>query len=103
MNNKDNKIVCQLSSEELRHRRYNMIKKLKDLVKERTETNSSVLYKFESSDNIIDLLTDFIKAERLCCSFFSFTLLVGYDDEFIWLDLSGPEGVIEFIKTEIDF
>ena len=41
---------------------------------------------------------DFIANERLCCSFFTFTLVVG---EVFWLELSGPGEVKEYIKSNL--
>jgi hypothetical protein len=40
----------------------------------------------------------FIANERLCCPFFTFTLIVG---EALWLELSGTAEVKELIKTDI--
>ena len=49
------------------------------------------------------LLGSFIKTERLCCNFFVFTLTASSDTKLTWLELSGPVGVKDFIKHEIDF
>jgi hypothetical protein len=80
-----------------------VIAELKSLVKERKEATNRVQYKFESSDKNIDLVSSFIRTERLCCDFFEFTLQVGADREFMWLTLSGPDGVNEFIQKEVGF
>jgi hypothetical protein len=40
----------------------------------------------------------FIANERLCCPFFTFTLIVG---ESLWLELSGTAEVKELIKVDI--
>jgi hypothetical protein len=40
----------------------------------------------------------FVANERLCCPFFTFTLVVG---KAFWLELSGPPEVKAYIKAEI--
>jgi hypothetical protein len=97
------KLTCKLTTPELQQRKRTLIAELKTLVKERKEGTNRVQYKFESSDNNIDLVSSFVKTERLCCDFFEFTVQVGADSEFIWLTLSGPNGVNEFIQGEIGF
>jgi len=97
------KLTCKLTTPELQQRKRTVIAELKALVKERKEDGNAVSYKFESSDKNIDLVSNFIKTERLCCDFFEFTLEVESDSEFMWLKLSGPDGVNEFIREEVGF
>lgn len=97
------RLTCKLSTPELQERKRTVIAELKILVKERKEERDAVLYKFESTDKNIDLVSSFIKTERLCCDFFQFRLDVESDSEFMWLQLSGPEGVKDFIREEIGF
>ena len=97
------KFTCKLTTPELQQRKRTVITELKSLVKERKEDANSVRYKFESSDKNIDLVSNFIKTERLCWDFFKFNLHVESDSEFIWLTLSGPDGVNDFIKEEVGF
>lgn len=96
-------LTCKLSTPELQQRKQTVIAELKVLVKERKEEVNAVRYKFESTDKNIDLVSSFIKSERLCCDFFEFSLKVESDSEFMWLTLSGPDGVNDFIKEEIGF
>jgi hypothetical protein len=95
--------TCKLTTPELQERKKTVIAELKALVLERKETEKGVRYKFEGSDKMIDLLSSFMKTERLCCDFFTFDLSVAGEDKFIWLELSGPEGTKDFIETEIGF
>lgn len=97
------KLTCKLTTPELQQRKRTVIAGLKDLVTERKEESNAVRYKFECTDKNIDLVSSFIKTERLCCDFFEFSLIVESDSEFMWLTLSGPDGVTEFIKEEIGF
>jgi hypothetical protein len=97
------KPICKLTMPELQHRKKIVIAPLKQRVRERVESADGVSYKFNGDDETIDLLTSFIKTERVYCDFFAFTLTVRDEDSFIWLKLSGPEGNKTFIETEIGF
>lgn len=103
MDSKVNQLSCQLTSPELKQRKATVIATLKKLVKERQEINNGFRYKLNGSDEVLDLLNDFIKTERLCCNFFNFSLSVSDNESPVWLELSGPEGAKEFITTEIEF
>ena len=102
MNNEAKSITCKLTTTELQERKATVIAEVKRLVVQRTETENGIEYGFNDSDKIIDLLMDFIKTERLCCDFFTFTLTVG-DESLVLLELSGPPGTKEFIEAEIGF
>jgi hypothetical protein len=97
------KLTCKLTTPELQQRKRTVIAELKNLVKERKEDKNAVHYKFESSDRNIDLVSSFIKSERLCCDFFEFNLHIESGSEFMWLTLSGPDAVNEFIREEVGF
>jgi hypothetical protein len=60
-------------------------------------------YGFQLSDelNILQLVTEFISLERLCCPFFGFTLEIEPEGGPLWLQLTGREGVKPFIRAEI--
>jgi hypothetical protein len=100
---KTENLACKLTTPELQLRKKTVIATLKSKVLERKETKKGIRYKFDDSDEMMDLLTSFIKTERLCCEFFIFTLSVGNEKGAIWLELSGPEGTKDFIENEIGF
>lgn len=103
LNIEDAKLSCKLTTPELQQRKATVIAELKKLLLEKAELNNGYRYKFDGSDNMLDLLNSFIKTERLCCDFFTFTLTASNDKNFTLHDLTGPEGIKEFIKHEIDF
>ncbi len=94
-------MACKLTSPELRKRKEEVISRLKQQVLEKREFTDGYAYKFNGTDELLDSLTAFIKSERMCCDFFNFKLLVS-NDSFIWLEISGDQGVKEFIKTELE-
>ena len=74
---------------------------LKKNVLEKKELDDGYAFKFKGGDVMIDALTSFIKTEKECCDFFTFNLAVRGDQDFVWLQLTGPEGTKDFIKTEL--
>ena len=99
----ESKISCKLTTPELRQRKASVIAMLKKLMVEKQEISNGFRYKFDGSDQTLDLLNDFIKTERLCCDFFTFRLTVADQESPVWLELSGPEGAKAFIENEIEF
>ena len=95
-------IACTLTSPELMARKATVIASLKRQVLESKELPDGFAYRFHGDDAVVDELTDFIKTERQCCSFFTFDLSVKGDKSVAWLKLTGPEGAKEFITTELD-
>jgi hypothetical protein len=55
-------------------------------------------FRFPMDTTMLHKATKWIANERLCCPFFTFTLIVG---EQFWIELSGTEGVKELIKLEL--
>jgi hypothetical protein len=84
------------------HRKQTILAMLKKEILEKKETNQGFAYKFNASDGVIDQLSEFIKTERRCCDFFRFNLSIGKEADFVWLELSGPEGSKGFITTELE-
>lgn len=55
-------------------RKATILADLKHETLEQKELTNGYAYKFKVTDEMIDKLSDFIKTERMCCSFFDFTL-----------------------------
>jgi hypothetical protein len=100
-NNKD-ALACKLTSPELQKRKATIIANLKNQIIERKELDNGYLFKFKGSDKMIDELTEFAKSERQCCDFFTFNISITGDTSFVLMELTGPEEVKEFIKTEME-
>jgi len=100
-NNTPVNLNCKLTAPELRMRKATVIAALQRQVLEKKELPDGFAFKFDSSDATLNMLTQFIQTERLCCSFFTFTVQVQADASFIWLHLSGPEGTKPFITSEL--
>jgi hypothetical protein len=92
---------CKLTSPELKQRKATVIAGLKQQVLARKELQNGYAYKFSGNDSMIDTLTEFVKTERACCDFFTFSLSISGDGSAAWLELTGPEGVKDFIHSEL--
>jgi len=95
-------IACKLTAPEMQQRKAEVLASLKGKVLEKQSLQNGYKYKFESSDSLIDELVSFIKTERLCCDFFTFSLLISDDEGFAWLSITGPKGAKPFIEMEMD-
>lgn len=56
---------------------------------------------FANERGTIVQVAEFISLERLCCPFFDFALQVEAGNESVALQISGPEGIKDFIRLEL--
>lgn len=101
MTSNNKPLTCKLTTPELQNRKATVIAGLKSLLKNKVELDNGFSYTFESSDQNLDRINDFIKTERLCCDFFNFQLTV--DQELAILNVTGPSGAKEFLQKEVEF
>lgn len=94
-------LTCNLTSPELRKRKETVLASLKKQVVEKKELTNGYAFRFKGSDAIIDELTEFVKTERQCCSFFTFNISFGKENGDAWLELKGPDGAKDFITDEM--
>lgn len=100
--NRSSDISCKLPPAVLQERKETVLRELRDQVLAKEELENGFAFKFPGSDDMLDQLSEFIKAERACCDFFVFGLSISGDSSEIWLELSGPAGAKEFIATELE-
>lgn len=101
--NNSAELVCKLTSPELQQRKATILTHLKNEIREKKELQNGFAFKFAGTDQMLDELTEFIKTERECCSFFIFNLSISSDKSEVWLELTGEQDVKEFIITELGF
>ena len=94
-------LTCKLTTPELQRRRSTVIADLKGLLHKKDTLVNGLTFTFPSGNTVLDKLIDFIKSERLCCEFFSYRLTI--DGKNAVLDITGPEGTIEFLEHEVGF
>ena len=66
------------------------------------ELKNGYSYKFTGTDKMVDELAEFVKTERICCDFFIFNLSISGDKSEAWLEITGPKGAKDFIKSELE-
>jgi len=86
----------------MQQRKTTVLALLQKNVLEKKEFVDGYAFKFHGGDAMIDTLTSFIKTEKECCDFFTFNLEVRGNENYVWLQLTGPEGTKDFIKTELE-
>lgn len=91
-------VACTLSPEALHERQDGALHDLRERATELRETASGYSLRFPASDEILDDLVQVIQAERKCCSFLRFALVVTPGDGPVWLELTGPEGTKELLR-----
>lgn len=95
-------LSCSLTTSELRQRKETVIESLKAQVLQKKELKKGFAYRFTGTDKMVDELVEFVKTERACCHFFVFNLSISGDKSEAWLEITGPKGAKEFIKTELE-
>jgi len=90
---------CKLTSHELQKRKEEVIAVLKAKMLDKVELPNGFKYKFPPTDELAAEITSFIKSEKACCGFFEFDYMI--TNSAIWLTIKGPEGIKDFIRTEL--
>jgi hypothetical protein len=92
-------VACTLSAPELREREQTVLARIRDQVREVRDLDSGYALRFAPEDAVLPGLATLIELERQCCPFLQFELKVLPASGPIWLELSGPEGTREFLRT----
>ena len=92
-------IACSLSDRELAMRSESVRSELFAGATETVEFESGYAFRFSAEGDWWSRIVEFVNAERHCCSFFKFEIIVEPGSGPIWLSLSGADGVKQFIET----
>jgi hypothetical protein len=57
-------------------------------------------FEFPADTTSFELVSEWVKDERLCCPFFEIDLRVEREGGSLWLRLTGRDGVKQFIKAD---
>jgi len=71
-------------------------------MQETKELTNGYAFRLPAEASILLAAAEFIWLERLCCPFFTFALEVGPERGPLWLKLTGPDGVKQFLQTGLD-
>jgi hypothetical protein len=95
-------MTCKLTGPELQNRKATVLAALRIQVLEKKELSNGYAFRFAGSDASMDQINAFLQSERRCCDFFTFGVKIDGDQRNLWLELTGGDGVKDFIKTELE-
>ena len=93
-------VVCTLTPETIATRKANLLSGLVQRAQLREETADGIRFRFPS-DAFCAVATT-VDAERQCCRFLRFEIVVEPDGGAVRLSFSGPPGTREFLTALID-
>jgi hypothetical protein len=95
--------VCDLNAlnEEQRRRHQEVLAQLQMTVEEVQELPDGFAYRHAANNETLLLIGEFIALESLCCPFLDFTLVAEHECGPVWLRLTGPDGVKQFLRAEM--
>ncbi len=90
---------CTLSPRALAERKSTVEASLGSKTLERTELDDGIAIRFPTDSQTIQVVFDFVTAERRCCgSFITFEVILNGGDGSFWLRLRGDREAKEFLK-----
>jgi hypothetical protein len=92
-------IACTLSPDALRARRARLLDDLLRRAERRDDLPNGVRLSFAAAGETLAALAEAVNAERHCCRFLRFAILVEPDGGPIVLELTGPPGTREFLAA----
>jgi hypothetical protein len=98
----DPPIVCSLTPDALEARRRGLLSEVLRLAESRDKTSDGLRLRFRASSETLELVARAVDAERRCCRFLRFAIVVEPDGGPVFLDLSGPPGTREFLDALLD-
>lgn len=92
-------IACLLTDLELQERRSAILRKAGRAVLETKALTNGYAYRFPAEDLWLDELISLIRLERQCCPFLTFRLTAEPENGPLWLEVTGPSAVKEFLAS----
>lgn len=96
-------LACVVSAmnDQQRRRWKTLSEQLRSSVQGVKELSDGYAFRLPAEAGMILSVAEFISLERLCCPFLKFELEVAGSNRPLWLRMTGPEGVKEFLKVEL--
>jgi hypothetical protein len=95
-------VACSLTTPELREREQTVLAKIRSQAREVRDLDSGYALRFEPQDGVLLDLATLIDLERQCCPFLRFELKVLPANGPVWLELTGPQGTRDFLRTILE-
>ncbi len=94
-------LFCRLTKEAFRKRKKVLKSSVFNHLEQIEEIENGFVFKFKEEGDFDKKLMELIVAERACCPFFEIKLHLLPYKKGISMEISGQEGVKEFLKTEL--
>ncbi len=96
-------IACQLNTLDAdeQRRRKKLFDEVRAAVEETRDLPDGYAWRVPDEIALDGRTTELISLERRCCPFFRFSLVFEESDGPVWLTITGPPGVKEFIRDEM--
>lgn len=94
-------VACDLTPAEITARRATLLPGLLAHAAERMPVADGFRWRFVASGEFFAAAAETMNAERQCCRFLRFILTVEPGGGPVWLEITGPEGTVEFLETLI--
>ena len=85
---------------EAQERRTALLPQILDILQQVKVIDSGYSLKFTPDLELTILLMDWLLLERNCNAFLRFKLTLESNDGPVWIDITGPSGTQDFLKTE---
>lgn len=95
-------IVCTLTPDALRTRRDGLLTGLLRRARARHQLPDGVRLEFPPEPELLSVVADAVEAERHCCRFLRFEIVVEPDGGPMSLKLTGPPGTPEFLAALLE-
>ena len=90
-------IACTYTAAELNERRAGLLPGLLARALERLPAPNGYRWRFAPAKDLLSATARVIEAERQCCRFLHFVLVIEPDGGPIALEVTGPPGTVEFL------
>ncbi|MGH7948572.1 MAG: hypothetical protein ACREQF_05045 [Candidatus Binataceae bacterium] len=96
-------IQCEMGAlnPQERERRSELARKVLRAVVERRELDRGYAFRIDLSAASLGETGEWVALERLCCPFLDFKIDIGRQNGAVWVNLSGGDGVKEFLRAEL--
>lgn len=92
-------VACTLSPEALVSRRQGLLAELLRHAETHEELTSGHRWSFAATDDVFAMILRMVEAERRCCRFLRFQIVVEPDGGPVSVELTGPPGTREFLAA----
>jgi hypothetical protein len=90
-------VVCSLDPAALTARREGLLAQLMQRATNHQDLADGHRFQFDPSGETLALIAGAIDAERRCCRFLRFNVVVEPDEGPVFVDVTGPSGTREFL------